>query len=144
MLQPIDLSHIFVADKHEPPQRRQRKSLKDNIVVQVESSHLFDHIFPIILAPKGALEVMLRYHRSSWLEIRTQSKTSVTILAPHYLHMNIITITITVLHPFFTRAPTGFPPKNMMCWGSEEARERRKGVLLMRSSEKQCPLLGRD
>ena len=66
MLQPIDLSHIFVADKHEQPQRRQRKSLKDNIVVQVGSTHLFRHIFSIILAPQGALKLMLRYYRSSW------------------------------------------------------------------------------
>ena len=40
MLQPIDVSHIFVADKHEEPQRRQSKNDKDNVVVQVEQIHM--------------------------------------------------------------------------------------------------------
>ena len=44
MLQPIDVSHIFVADKHEQVQRRQRKAPKDNAVVQVD---LYDHISSI-------------------------------------------------------------------------------------------------
>jgi hypothetical protein len=36
IFQPIDVSHIFVADKHEQPQlRRRRKSPKDNVVIQV-------------------------------------------------------------------------------------------------------------
>ena len=38
--QPIDVSHIFVADKHEQPQRRRTKILKDNVVVQVDNSHM--------------------------------------------------------------------------------------------------------
>ena len=38
VFQPIDVSHIFVADKHEQPQRRRSKSPKDNVVVQVDNS----------------------------------------------------------------------------------------------------------
>ena len=47
IFQPIDVSHIFVADKHEQPQRRQRKSHKENAVIQVDNSHLITFLISI-------------------------------------------------------------------------------------------------